>query len=108
MELPRLVSKNPQADALWRKQYEALLDPQVLDECLDDRNLQCLYYYPLTLILGRVFEQIGQADKWADVRRLFVLAGRLIPYLGVRWQQSSKVRGEVEDPDRSIALHDPS
>jgi hypothetical protein len=104
-ELPRLVSKNSQADILWRRQYEELKYGQVLDECLDDKNIQCLYYYPMTLILGRVFERIGEADKQTDVRRLFVLAGKLIPYLGIRWQQSKKARGEVEDPDRSIVVY---
>jgi hypothetical protein len=106
MELPRLVSKNPEADALWRNQYKALLNGQVFDECLEDQYLQCLYYYPMTLILGRAFEQMGRAGRETDVRRLFILVGRMIPYLGVRWQQSSKARGEAEDPSSAIVLYD--
>lgn len=62
----------------------------MLPECLEEANLQCLYYQPLTAILGRAFEQIGQAEG----KPVFVLIGRMIPYLGIRWQQSNKARSE--------------
>ncbi len=74
---------------------EALARGEVLSECLQHQNLQCLDYYPLTLVLGRTFEQVGRVLKTrgeADLGRLFILIGRAFPYLGVRWQQSSKCR----------------
>jgi hypothetical protein len=36
-----------------------------------------------SLILGRAFEQIGQANTETDARRLFQLIGRAMPYLGI-------------------------
>jgi hypothetical protein len=62
---------------LWRRQYEALDRGEVLPECLRDENLQCLDYYPLTLMLGKAFERIGFADRETDARRLFLLIGQL-------------------------------
>jgi hypothetical protein len=56
----------------------------VLSECLQHQNLQCLDYYPLTLVLGRTFEQVGRVLKTrgeADLGRLFILIGRAFPYL---------------------------
>jgi hypothetical protein len=91
-EFPKRVSAFEQADALWKRQYQALGKGEMLPECLLDENLQCLDYYPLTLILGKAFEQIGQAGTETDARRLFLLIGHAMPYLGVRWQQSGKCR----------------
>lgn len=48
---------------------------------------------------------MGKADEKTDVRRLFLLIGRMVPYLGVRWQQSSKARGEVEDPSKAMVVY---
>ena len=96
MKLPGRVSANDRADALWKRQYEAFSSGEVFPECLEDENLQCLDYYPLTCVLGRAFEQIGRIlhhrEGEANMARLFALIGRLTPYLGVRWQQSGKCR----------------
>jgi hypothetical protein len=80
------VSANDRADALWKRQYEAFSSGEVFPECLEDENLQCLDYYPLTCVLGRAFEQIGRIlhhrEGEANMARLFALIGRLTPYLG--------------------------
>ena len=55
--LPKRVSASEQGDALWKRQYEALVRGEVLSE---HQNIQCLDYYPLTLVLGRAFEQVGR------------------------------------------------
>ena len=55
----------------------------MLEECLETKNLQCLDYRPMTAILGRVFEQIGDtfaAKNEGHLARLFRLAGKLVPY----------------------------
>ena len=82
------------------------------------RDLKRLGYYPLTLILGRAFEQIGPANTETDERRLFQLIGRAMPYLGIRWQQSGKCRtprlygtperrtSKPAQSDRSIVLRE--
>ncbi len=93
--LAKRVSASEQADALWKRQYEALRRGEVLAECLQPQNLQCLDYYPLTLVLGRAFEQVGrvlQTKGETGLARLFLLIGRAFSYLGVRWQQSGKCR----------------
>jgi hypothetical protein len=88
INLPKRVSANPEAGALWKRQYAALLEGRVIPECLEEANLQCLDYFPMTLLMGRALEQVGRQPAPA----LFLLAGKLFPYLGIRWLQSGKCR----------------
>jgi hypothetical protein len=116
MKLPGRVSANDRADALWKRQYEALSSGEVLPECLEDQNLHCLDYYPLTCVLGRAFEQVGRIlhcrEGETKMARLFALIGRGVPYLGIRWQQSGKcstlrlppAEEQEDDPTRTLGI----
>ncbi len=103
MKLPGRVSANDRADALWKRQYEAFSSGEVFPECLEDENLQCLDYYPLTCVLGRAFEQIGRIlhhrEGEANMARLFALIGRLTPYLG--YAGSSRASADLWPPTGS-------
>jgi hypothetical protein len=88
MKLPGVVTTNPEVNQLWQRQYRSLERGEVLPECLREENLSHLNYRSLTILLGRAFEALAASPSPA----LFKLIGRLLPMLGVRWEQSNKAR----------------
>jgi hypothetical protein len=98
------LSANPEADQLWREFDHSLDEGSVTEEqiskALDDKNIQCLNYRALAVIIGKIQVALGAMEMRQTQSpngklqvlhaKLQVLGGTMFPYLAVRLKQSSR------------------
>ena len=99
------LSANPEADRLWKEFDRALDEGNVTDDQIskasDDKNIQCLSYRALAVIIGKIQVALGiiemsQTSESPNGKlrvlhaKLQVLSGTMFPYLAVRLKQSPR------------------
>jgi hypothetical protein len=105
MEHDKKLSANPEADQLWKEFDRSLDEVSVTEEQIskasDDKNIQCLSFKALSVIIGKIQVALGAiemshpADSGAGKLRILhaklqVLNGTMFPYLAVRLKQSPR------------------
>jgi hypothetical protein len=101
----KTLSANSKADRLWKEFDRSLDGVSVTDDQIswarDDRNIQCLSYRALAVIIGKIQVALGamemqQTSESSDGElpllhaKLQVLGGTMFPYLAVRLKQSPR------------------
>jgi hypothetical protein len=98
------LSNNPEADQLWKEFDRCLDEVSVTDDQIakasEDKNIQCLSYKALAVIMGKIQVALGAIEMLQAESpngklpllhaKLQVLGGTMFPYLAVRLKQSPR------------------